>query len=102
MASSGLQHDTRPGKASLAAAFGYYKGQSGLAVGLGYAVTSRVGASARSLSFTLARDTKFDQGKTAAQPPFRLARLCEVLATTTPSWRAALEPELDLLAPEIT
>jgi autotransporter adhesin len=41
LASSGLQYDTRPGKASLAAAFGYYKGQSGLAVGLGYAVTSR-------------------------------------------------------------
>jgi trimeric autotransporter adhesin len=41
MASSGLQYDTRPGKASLAAAVGYYKGQSGLAVGLGYAVSSR-------------------------------------------------------------
>jgi autotransporter adhesin len=41
LASSGLQYDTRPGKASLAAAVGYYKGQSGLAVGLGYAVTSR-------------------------------------------------------------
>jgi autotransporter adhesin len=41
MASSGLQYDSRPGKASLAAAFGHYKGQSGLAVGLGYAVNSR-------------------------------------------------------------
>jgi hypothetical protein len=31
----------RPGKASLAAAFGNYKGQSNLAVGFGYGVTAR-------------------------------------------------------------
>jgi trimeric autotransporter adhesin len=41
LASSGLHFDPRPGKASLAAAFGAYKGQSGLALGLGYAVSDR-------------------------------------------------------------
>jgi hypothetical protein len=34
-------YDLRPGKASLAAAFGNYKGLLGLAVGLGYAVSDR-------------------------------------------------------------
>jgi autotransporter adhesin len=41
LATSGLLYDPRPGKASLAAAFGNYKGMSGLAVGLGYAVSDR-------------------------------------------------------------
>ncbi|RAI40304.1 hypothetical protein CH338_06575, partial [Rhodoplanes elegans] len=41
LAATSLQYDQRPGKASLAAAFGNYKGQSGLAVGLGYAVSER-------------------------------------------------------------
>jgi autotransporter adhesin len=41
LASSGLHYDPRPGKASLAAAFGTYKGQSGLAVGLAYTVSER-------------------------------------------------------------
>jgi trimeric autotransporter adhesin len=41
LATSGLHFDPRPGKASLAAAFGNYKGMSGLAVGLGYAVSDR-------------------------------------------------------------
>jgi len=41
LAASGLHYDARPGKASLAAAFGNYKGQSGLAAGLGYAFSDR-------------------------------------------------------------
>jgi autotransporter adhesin len=41
LATSGLHFDPRPGKASLAAAFGNYKGMSGLAVGLGYAASDR-------------------------------------------------------------
>ncbi|MDC7986230.1 YadA-like family protein, partial [Rhodoplanes sp. TEM] len=41
LAATGLRYDNRPGKASLAAAFGHYRGQSGLAVGLGYAVSDR-------------------------------------------------------------
>jgi autotransporter adhesin len=46
LAASGLHYDTRPGKASVAAAYGNFKGQSGLAVGLGYALnqTLRVNA----------------------------------------------------------
>ena len=39
LAASGLRYDPRPGKASIAAAFGHFKGQSGLAVGLGYTLT---------------------------------------------------------------
>jgi autotransporter adhesin len=41
LATSGLHYDPRPGKASLAAAVGGFKGMSGLAVGLGYAVSDR-------------------------------------------------------------
>jgi autotransporter adhesin len=41
LAASSLQYDQRPGKASLSAAFGNFKGQSGLAVGFGYAVSDR-------------------------------------------------------------
>jgi autotransporter adhesin len=41
LATSGLHYDARPGKASLAAAFANYKGQSGIAVGFGYAVSDR-------------------------------------------------------------
>ena len=46
LAASGLHYDTRPGKTSIAAAYGNFKGQSGLAVGLGYALnqTLRVNA----------------------------------------------------------
>jgi autotransporter adhesin len=39
LAATGLHYDTRPGKASLAAAFGNFKGQSGIAAGIGYALT---------------------------------------------------------------
>jgi len=41
LAASALHFDSRPGKASLSAAFGTYRGASGLAVGLGYAVSDR-------------------------------------------------------------
>jgi trimeric autotransporter adhesin len=41
LATAGSHYDLRPGKASLAAAFGNYKGLSGLAVGLGYAISDR-------------------------------------------------------------
>jgi len=41
MATSGLHYDPRPGKATLAAAVGSFQGQSGLAVGFGYAVSDR-------------------------------------------------------------
>jgi autotransporter adhesin len=41
MAATSLQYDPRPGKASLAAAVGGFHGQTGLAVGLGYAATDR-------------------------------------------------------------
>jgi autotransporter adhesin len=41
MASAGLQYDTRPGKVSVAAAVGNFKGQTGLASGLGYALTDK-------------------------------------------------------------
>jgi autotransporter adhesin len=37
LAASGLQFDPRPGKLSVAGGFGNFQGQSGLAVGLGYA-----------------------------------------------------------------
>jgi autotransporter adhesin len=42
LAASGLHYDMRPGKLSVAAAAGAFHGQSGLAVGLGYAFTDRV------------------------------------------------------------
>jgi trimeric autotransporter adhesin len=38
---TGLQYDQRPGKASIATAVSNYKGQSGIAVGFGYAVSDR-------------------------------------------------------------
>jgi autotransporter adhesin len=41
LAATGLQYDHRPGKASIATAVANYKGQSGIAVGLGYAVSDR-------------------------------------------------------------
>ena len=41
MASAGLQYDTRPGKVSVAAAIGTFKGQAGLASGLGYALNDK-------------------------------------------------------------
>jgi autotransporter adhesin len=41
LASAGLQYDTRPGKVSVAAAVGFFKGQSGLASGLGYALDDK-------------------------------------------------------------
>ena len=41
LAATGLHYDPRPGKASLAAAVGTFKGQSGLAVGFGYAISDR-------------------------------------------------------------
>jgi hypothetical protein len=40
-ATAGLHYDPRPGKVSLAAAFGNFKGTSGLAAGVGWAVTDR-------------------------------------------------------------
>ena len=39
---SGLRYDDRPGKVSLAGAVAGYKGESGLAVGVGYAATDRL------------------------------------------------------------
>ena len=42
LAASGLRYDDRPGKLSLAGAFGNFKGESGLAFGLGYAATNRL------------------------------------------------------------
>ena len=39
LAASGLHYDPRPGKASVAAAFGNFKGQSAVAAGLGYTMT---------------------------------------------------------------
>lgn len=42
LAASGLRYDERPGKLSLAGAFGNFKGESGLAFGLGYAATNRL------------------------------------------------------------
>ena len=42
LAASGLRYDDRPGKLSLAGAFGNFKGESGLALGLGYAATNRL------------------------------------------------------------
>lgn len=42
LAASGLHYDMRPGKLSVAASYGNFKGLSGLATGLAYAVTERV------------------------------------------------------------
>jgi len=42
LAASGLRYDDRPGKLSLAGAFGNFKGESGLALGLGYSATNRL------------------------------------------------------------
>jgi hypothetical protein len=42
LAASGLRYDDRPGKLSLSGAFGNFKGESGLALGLGYAATNRL------------------------------------------------------------
>jgi trimeric autotransporter adhesin len=42
LAASGLRYDERPGKLSMAGAFGNFKGESGLAFGLGYAATNRL------------------------------------------------------------
>jgi autotransporter adhesin len=41
LASTALQYDPRPGKLSIAAAVGNFKGQSALASGLGYAISDR-------------------------------------------------------------
>lgn len=41
LAAGSLQYDTRPGKLSVAAAYGNFKGESGLASGLGYALTDQ-------------------------------------------------------------
>jgi hypothetical protein len=42
LAAGGLHFDTRPGKLSVAGAYGNFKGASGLAFGVGYAATDRV------------------------------------------------------------
>ena len=42
LAASGLRYDDRPGKLSLAGAIGNFKGESGLALELGYAATNRL------------------------------------------------------------
>jgi autotransporter adhesin len=42
LAASGLRYDDRPGKVSIAGAVSGYKGESGLAIGLGYAATDRL------------------------------------------------------------
>ena len=41
MAAGALQFDQRPGKLSVAGAYGNFKGSSGLAIGIGYAATDR-------------------------------------------------------------
>lgn len=41
-ASSRLQFDGRPGKVSLSAAFGHFKGESGIATGIGFALNDRL------------------------------------------------------------
>jgi autotransporter adhesin len=38
LASAGLQYDTRPGKLSIATALGSFKGESGIASGIGYSL----------------------------------------------------------------
>ena len=55
LASSNLQYDQRPGKASVALAMGNFKGQSALAGGLGYAVSERWRVNA---SFTASQDQR--------------------------------------------
>ena len=40
LAATGLRYDDRPGKLSVAGGFGHYKGETGLAVGLGYTATN--------------------------------------------------------------
>jgi len=42
LAAAGLQYDSRPGKLSVAGAYGNFKGMSGLAVGLGYAYDTQM------------------------------------------------------------
>ena len=42
LASSRLSFDPRPGKLSLSAALGHFNGESGLAAGLGYAMSDRI------------------------------------------------------------
>ena len=42
LAASGLQFDNRPGKVSLSGGYGNFKGQSGFAVGLGYAASQEL------------------------------------------------------------
>jgi autotransporter adhesin len=42
LAASGLHYDMRPGKLSVAASYGNFKGLSGLATGMAYAVNERV------------------------------------------------------------
>lgn len=42
LAATGLHYDDRPGKLSVSGGFGNYKGQTGLAVGLGYAFDTRL------------------------------------------------------------
>ena len=53
LAASNLHYDQRPGKASVAVAFGNFKGQSALAGGFGYAVSDRWRVNA---SFTASPD----------------------------------------------
>jgi trimeric autotransporter adhesin len=40
LAATGLRYDDRPGKLSVAGGFGHYKGETGLAFGLGYTATN--------------------------------------------------------------
>lgn len=40
LAATGLRYDDRPGKLSVAGGFGNYKGETGLAMGLGYTATN--------------------------------------------------------------
>ena len=42
LAASGLRYDDRPGKLSIGGALGNFKGESGLAFGLGYAATTQL------------------------------------------------------------
>ena len=40
LAATGLRYDDRPGKLSVAGGFGNYKGETGLAMGMGYTATN--------------------------------------------------------------
>ena len=50
------RYDDRPGKLSVATAFGYFKGETGLAAGLGYAATTSLRFNAAATAAPHTRD----------------------------------------------